>query len=97
GGLDGHTEQVVFGDDSGDPGKALALARRKEEQDHAVAPVGTHCPTTQQAVVPYAEEHRIPIVGGTTSLAVEDQSPMVFIPQVGLFGSGRGFVTTLTH
>src|SRR5581483_3962215 len=67
------------------------------EPDHAVAFVGTHGPTTLQAVVPYAEEHRIPIVGGTTSLAVEDQSPMVFNPQVGLFGSGRGFVTTLTH
>jgi branched-chain amino acid transport system substrate-binding protein len=97
GGLDGHPVRVVFGDDGGDPGRALALARRMVEQDHALAFVGTHGPTTLQAVVPYAEEHRIPIVGGTTSLAVEDQSPMVFNPQAGLLGSGRGFVTTLTH
>ena len=97
GGLDGHPVRVVFGDDGGDPGRALALARRMVEQDGAVAFVGTHGPTTLQAVVPYAESRRIPIVGGSTSLAVEDQSPMVFNPQVGLLGSGRGFVTTVVR
>jgi branched-chain amino acid transport system substrate-binding protein len=95
GGLDGHPVRVVFGDDGGDPGRAVALARRMVEQDGAVAFVGTHGPTTLQAVVPYAESRRIPIVGGTTSLAVEDQSPMVFNPQVGLLGAGRGFVSTV--
>jgi branched-chain amino acid transport system substrate-binding protein len=97
GGLDGHPVRVVFGDDGGDPGRALALARRMVEQDGAVAFVGTHGPTTLQAVVPFAESRRIPIVGGTTSLAVEDQSPMVFNPQVGLLGSGRGFVATVVR
>ena len=97
GGLDGHPVRVVFGDDGGDPGRAVALARRMVEQDGAVAFVGTHGPTTLQAVVPYAESRRIPIVGGSTSLAVEDQSPMVFNPQVGLLGSGRGFVSTVVR
>ncbi|HZQ77921.1 MAG TPA: ABC transporter substrate-binding protein [Acidimicrobiia bacterium] len=97
GGLAGHPVRVVFGDDGGDPGRALALARRMVEVDHAVAFVGTHGPTTLQAVIPYAEQHRIPIVGGTTSLDAEDRSPMVFNPQVGLLGAGRGFVTTVVR
>src|SRR5581483_9182175 len=37
GGLAGHPVRVVFGDDGGDPGRALALARRMVEVDHAVA------------------------------------------------------------
>src|SRR2546429_337134 len=53
GGLDGHPVRVVFGDDGGDPSRALALAKRMVEQDKVVAFYAGHGPTTMQAVTPF--------------------------------------------
>jgi branched-chain amino acid transport system substrate-binding protein len=96
GGINGRPVRVIFGDDGGDPGKALALARRMVEEDKVRALFATFGATTIQAVTPYVEQHQFPIIGSEGGNPVEDQSPMVFNPQVGAdLGVTRAMVTTL--
>lgn len=95
GGLGGRPVRVLFGDDGGDPGKALSLARKMVEEDHIVAFAGMYGPTTIQAVIPYATERNVPIVGGTSGNVDEDTSPIVYNPQAGLRAAGQAIVTTV--
>ncbi|MEW6472834.1 MAG: ABC transporter substrate-binding protein [Actinomycetota bacterium] len=96
GGINGRPVRVIFGDDGGDPGKALAIARRMVEEDKVRALFATFGATTIQAVTPYVEQRQVPIIGAAGANPVEDQSPMVFNPQVGAdLGVTRAFVTTL--
>src|SRR5581483_11475839 len=83
GGLAGHPVRVVFGDDGGDPGKALSLARRMVEEDKIVAFTGLYGPTTIRPVISYATDRGVPIVGGPSADPDEDSSPIVYNPQAG--------------
>ena len=83
GGLKGHPVRIVFGDDGGDPARAVALARRMVEQDEVIAFVGTYLVITTQAVTQYLDTVNIPMIGGPGGNEVEDASPMVFNPQMG--------------
>ena len=83
GGLKGHPVRIVFGDDGGDPARAVALARRMVEEDKVVAFVGTYLVITTQAVTEYLDKVQVPMIGGPGGNEVEDVSPMVFNPQVG--------------
>ena len=83
GGLKGHPVRIVFGDDGGDPARAVALARRMVEQDKVIAFVGTYLVITTQAVTQYLDTVNVPMIGGPGGNEVEDQSPMVFNPQMG--------------
>ncbi|MGH9036523.1 MAG: ABC transporter substrate-binding protein, partial [Acidimicrobiia bacterium] len=96
GGLGGHRVRVIFGDDGGDPARALAIARQMVEQDGVLILFGNYGATTVQAVIPYLEERHIPLVGGMSANPAEDQSPMVFNAETGAdLGTGRSFWTTV--
>ena len=82
GGLGGHPVRLLFGDDAGDPGKTLALARRMVDQDGAVAFYAAHGPGTGQALASFLEERRIPMVGMCSCTDGSATSPMMF--QVGI-------------
>ena len=95
GGLAGHPVRVVFGDDGGDPGKALSLARRMVEDDKIVAFTGLYGPTTIRPVISYATDRGVPIVGGPSADPDEDSSPIVYNPQAGDRAAGQAIVTTV--
>jgi branched-chain amino acid transport system substrate-binding protein len=82
GGLGGHPVRLLFGDDAGDPGKTLALARRMVDQDGAVAFYAAHGPGTGQALAAFLEERRIPMIGMCSCTDGSATSPMMF--QVGI-------------
>ena len=82
GGLGGHPVRLLFGDDAGDPGKTLALARRMVDQDGAVAFYAAHGPGTGQALASFLEERRIPLIGMCSCTDGSATSPMMF--QVGI-------------
>ncbi|HVW31275.1 MAG TPA: ABC transporter substrate-binding protein, partial [Acidimicrobiia bacterium] len=84
-----------FGDDGGDPGKALSLARRMVEEDKIVAFTGLYGPTTIQPVISYAAERGVPIVGGPSASPDEDSSPIVYNPQAADRAAGQAIVTTV--
>ena len=81
GGLAGHPVRLLFGDDTGDPGKALALVRRMVDQDGAVAFYALHGLQTGQALGSFLEERRIPAIGMCSCTEGSATSPMMF--QVG--------------
>jgi len=95
GGLAGHPVRVVFGDDGGDPGKALSLARRMVEDDKIVAFTGLYGPTTISPVISYAAERGVPIVGGPSASPDEDSSPIVYNPQAADRAAGQAIVSTV--
>lgn len=78
GGLAGHPVRVLFGDDGGDPGKALALAQRMVDQDGVVAFFAMRGPGTGQAVMPFLEQRKIPLVGSCGCDVASARSPMAF-------------------
>jgi branched-chain amino acid transport system substrate-binding protein len=79
GGLNGHPVKIIFGDDGGEPARALALARSMVEQQGAVAFFMEHGPGTFQAVARYAEENKIPVIGSSNSNVASARSPMTFV------------------
>jgi branched-chain amino acid transport system substrate-binding protein len=78
GGLAGHPVKITFIDDGGDPGRALAAARRLVEEDKVVAFYGTHAGATLQGALRYIEERKIPVLGACGCNSATDPSPMVF-------------------
>ncbi len=78
GGVNGHPVKLLMADDGGDPARALSLARRMVEQDKAVAMFMTHGPATAQAIAPYLEQHRIPVIGSCSCELPSSKSPMWF-------------------
>jgi branched-chain amino acid transport system substrate-binding protein len=94
GGLAGHPLRVVFGDDGGDPNRALAIAKHMVEQDKVAAFVGTSLTITIGAVIPYLEQVRVPVIGGPGGSPIEDRSPVVFNPQTGA-GEAQGHAVHL--
>lgn len=87
GGLNGHPVRLLMGDDGGDPGRALALAKRFVEQDKVQSFYGNHLITTEQAVNPYLQEKGIPTIGSCNCNPASDESPLVF----NLAGAVKGF------
>lgn len=78
GGVNGHPVRLLFGDDGADPARALALAKRFVEQDKVQTMFGLHMPTTEQAIVPYLIDKRIPTVGTCNCNPASDDNPLAF-------------------
>ena len=78
GGLAGHPVRVIFGDDGGDPGRALSLARQMVEQQRVTAFYAFTAATTGQAIYPYIEGKNIPVLSSCDCNNADDASPMVF-------------------
>ena len=78
GGINGHRVRVIFGDDAGEPVRALALARRMVDQDKVIGFYAERGPTTMQAVMPYLEQQHIPLIGGCNCGPAPAHSPMAF-------------------
>jgi len=78
GGLAGHPVRVIFGDDGGDPGRALSLARQMVEQQRVTAFYAFTAATTGQAIYPYIEGKNIPVLSSCDCNNADDDSPMVF-------------------
>lgn len=98
GGIAGRPVRVIFGgDDGGDPGRAQAIVRRLVEEEKVIALVGTYGGVTGPAIVPYVEEHRVPVVGSIAANQAEDNSPMFFNPHnSSMLGINRNMVIGLT-
>jgi branched-chain amino acid transport system substrate-binding protein len=79
GGLNGHPVRIVFGDDGGDPGRALSLAKGMVEQQGVIAFYMEHGPGTFQAVEPYAKQNNIPVIGSSNSNVTSARSPITFV------------------
>jgi branched-chain amino acid transport system substrate-binding protein len=78
GGLAKHPVQLVVADDRGDPNQAVALIRRLVEQDKVLAIYGSMQPSTVQAILPYVNEKKMPIIGTCSCMNAVADSPMVF-------------------
>jgi branched-chain amino acid transport system substrate-binding protein len=83
GGLNGHPVTVLYADDGGDGARALAIARRMVEQDKVLFFLNLYQVTTADAVIPYLEEKKVPLIMSSGGLPDEDHSEMVFNPMVG--------------
>ncbi len=87
GGLDGHPVELVVVDDGGDPARHLAAVRDLVENRNAFAFAGNAFPISySDGLRTYLEEQGVPVVGGSISHEVWDQSP-VFFPQGTSFGN----------
>jgi len=78
GGLAGHKVRLVVGDDAGDPNKSLSLAKKMVDDDHVVSFYAEHGPSTMQAVYPFLEQKKIPVIGTCNCTVESAHSPMVF-------------------
>ena len=78
GGLKGHPVQLIEVDDRGDPNQSLALTRRLVEQDRVLAFYGLHTVTTSEAIMPYLEERKVPVIGSCICIPQVRDSPMLF-------------------
>jgi branched-chain amino acid transport system substrate-binding protein len=83
GGLAGHPVRLIFGDDGGDPSRALGLAKRMVEQDKIIAFFAGQMALTLEAITPYLEAKQVPFVHNTPSSPSTDDSPMVFTSTTG--------------
>jgi branched-chain amino acid transport system substrate-binding protein len=96
GGLNGHPLKVIFGgDDTGDPTRALAIAKTLVDQDHVVGMLTPYAPLTMQAVLPYLAQQGIPVIADGSNIPQEDSSPIEFNPASSGNADGTGFVTTV--
>ena len=90
GGLNGHPVRVVFGDDGGDPNKAVSLVRRMIDQDKAVAFFADQAPGTLHSIMPLLEKAQIPIFPVCNcSIGADGRNPMTFNV---IFGGDLGMV-----
>jgi branched-chain amino acid transport system substrate-binding protein len=80
GGLHCHQVKYLIADDGGDPSRHQALVRQMVEQEGAIAFVYMDNPLTGQASVDYLTQHRIPVIGDSTSEDWFYDSP-VYFPQ----------------
>jgi branched-chain amino acid transport system substrate-binding protein len=96
GGLNGHPVDVLVADDGGDPGKALALARRMVEQDGVLAFFGMFGAATMHAITPYLEEQNIPVIGSVPHPSIET-SPVFFYPNTANLYVNQGNVVALVQ
>lgn len=96
GGLNGHPVRVVFGDDGGEPDRALALVRRMVEEDKVVGFLNLYTPTTLDAVVPYLEQKNVPVLGTECGSSAPDFSRVIFVPQISChYGTAWSFYGTV--
>jgi branched-chain amino acid transport system substrate-binding protein len=96
GGLGGHPVRVVFGDDGGEPDRALALVRRMVEEDKVVGFLNLYTPTTLDAVVPYLEQKNVPVLGTECGSSAPDFSRVIFVPQISChYGTAWSFYGTV--
>jgi branched-chain amino acid transport system substrate-binding protein len=92
GGVNGHPVRVILADDNADPARSLAIVRRLVEQDKVLAFLNDYS-FTLPAVLPYLEQHKIPIIGSIGGDASGDHSPMMFNPMTGPdVGQAWGFI-----
>jgi branched-chain amino acid transport system substrate-binding protein len=94
GGLNGHPVQLVIADDGGDPGKALAIARRMVEEEKVLAFYGLFGAATLHTAVPYVEQQQVPVIGSVPHPAIE-YSPVFFAPETTNIELNRGHLTAL--
>ena len=66
GGINGQPVELVFKDSANDPAKASAAAKELVEQDGVIA-ITLADGSAEDAVGPYLNEQRIPVVGGSDS------------------------------
>lgn len=78
GGVAGHPVRLIQADDGADPSRSLAIVRRLVETEHVQAFYSNFMVTTEQAIVGYLEEHRVPLIGGCSCTSAVDPSPMLF-------------------
>lgn len=78
GGIRGHAVQLLIADDGSDPAKHVALVKQMVEEKHVVAFVDQVDVFTGQAAVPYLEQQRVPVVGGSGGSPWFNTSPMYF-------------------
>ena len=92
GGVNGHPVRVILADDNADPARSLSIVRRLVEQDKVIAFLNDYS-FTLPAVLPYLEQHQIPIIGSIGGDASGDHSPMMFNPMLGPdVGQAWGFI-----
>jgi len=79
GGLSGHPVRIIFGDDGGDPNRALALAKRMVDEDKVIAFYADHGPGSYQAMMPFLEQRKVPLLSsGCACSAFVARSPIAF-------------------
>ncbi|MGH9043209.1 MAG: ABC transporter substrate-binding protein [Acidimicrobiia bacterium] len=98
GGVNGHPVKVILGDDNANPARSQAIVRQMVEQDKVVAFFNDYS-FTLDAVMPYLEQKKIPIIGSIGGHPAGDHSPMMFNPLLGPdVGQAWGFIlNTLTQ
>lgn len=78
GGIDGWTVNFITKDDGYDPARSVAVTRQLVEDDNIfalAAPLGT---ATNVAVIPYAREAGLPIIGPVGGASVFFEEPTMF-------------------
>jgi branched-chain amino acid transport system substrate-binding protein len=79
GGIDGHPLEPVIYDDEGDPGKARLAATKLVSKDNVLAIIGPSLTPTTLAIIPVAEEEKIPLISCAAGIKItEPVKPWVF-------------------
>ncbi|MGH8974419.1 MAG: ABC transporter substrate-binding protein, partial [Acidimicrobiia bacterium] len=78
GGIGGRQVRLIQVDDGGDPARSVAIVKRLVEQDKVQAFYSNFMVTTEEAVVQYLDEHKVPAIGGCSCSSAVDASPMLF-------------------
>jgi branched-chain amino acid transport system substrate-binding protein len=78
GGIGGRPVRLIQVDDGGDPSRSLAIVRRLVEQERVQAFYANFMVTTEQAIVGYLNERKVPLIGGCSCTSAVDDSPMLF-------------------
>jgi branched-chain amino acid transport system substrate-binding protein len=96
GGLSGRPVQMIFRDDGGDAGRAVAVARELVEKEKVVAIFNPAAATTAQAILPYLDQVKVPMIGADGGNPAEDRSEMAFLPSMGAdLAPPRSMISTL--
>jgi branched-chain amino acid transport system substrate-binding protein len=87
GGVNGHPVYLLAGDDGGDAGQSVQLARYLVEEQHAIvlSSIGSHT-----AIADYARSKGVPVVGVRQTGGAWNANPLLFPPSSGPGGLGWG-------
>jgi branched-chain amino acid transport system substrate-binding protein len=87
GGINGHPVYLLAGDDKGDAGQSVQLARYLVEEQHAIvlSSIGSHT-----AIADYARSKGVPVVGVRQTGGAWNANPLLFPPSSGPGGLGWG-------
>lgn len=96
GGLNGHPVKIIFEDDGGSASQALTDTQKLIQDDHVVAFFGLYSAAGETVIVPYLQQHGMPMIGGVGGDTINSTTPLFFDPSASqTVGAEHASVNTL--